>query len=632
MKKPQFLAVILFAAWSVMPGQGIPIPSSAAAHDRGLERFSARVALTPPYAAWRQAGYPGDIPYLTAPVVNVRDFGATGNGSTDDSSAIQAAINSAPNPAVIFFPTGTYRLQSRLTLKSGLVLRGEGYRLTHLECLNTSGCITLAGAATGGLVNIQSGLAKDSNQIVVSNAAGFTVGRGGEIQQDDLAPPAASWGANYVGQMVKIVAINGNTLTIDPPLHIDYSSGANPRIRPIRYIEQVGIEDLHIKRLSSGSEGESNITLSMATDCWIRRIESEWSEKYHLAVNQSLYLEIRDSYIHHAYYRGDGGQGYGVSLGRHVTSVLVENNIFNELRHAMIMQIGTNGCVFGYNYAQRNYSDDGWDKTSICLHGHYPFMNLFEGNIVGWAGLDDVWGPNGPDNTLFRNRVVGTDRHQNFGQYRGIWLNGFRGSQYMIGNEINTIGSQTMGQDGIYIPSDANGNPAEVVTHGNNVRGTLGWDPAWPQTLPASYYLSAKPDFYGALEWPSIGGDQPFGQGKIPALVRWETGDYVPSADETALNLSGAPGDRAIHLGWTVNTTLPPTSTWRITAYTATVASAITATDPLSTSRNYDLTGLANYTWYTVTLNAILDTMPILTDTVRVMPTDRFVYLPLVQR
>jgi hypothetical protein len=39
--------------------------------------------------------------------------------------------------------------------------------------------------------------------------------------------------------------------------------------------------------------------------------------------------------------------------------------------------------------------------------------------------------------------------------------------------------------------------------------------------------------------------------------------------------------------------------------------------------------GLENYTAYTVTLNAFLDSAPILTDTVTVTPTDLFVYLPV---
>lgn len=42
--------------------------------------------------------------------VNVKDFGATGDGTTDDRVAIQAAIDSATSGGVIYFPAGTYRI------------------------------------------------------------------------------------------------------------------------------------------------------------------------------------------------------------------------------------------------------------------------------------------------------------------------------------------------------------------------------------------------------------------------------------------------------------------------------------------------------------------------------------------
>lgn len=86
----------------------------------------------------------------------------------------------------------------------------------------------------------------------------------------------------------------------------------------------------------------------------------------------------------------------------------------------------------GGAYAQRNYSDDGWDKTYISVHGHYPFMNLFEGNIVGRAGLADYWGASGPGNTLFRNRIIGTDKHRDFGPYRGISVDDYSHRQNLI--------------------------------------------------------------------------------------------------------------------------------------------------------------------------------------------------------
>ena len=59
-------------------------------------------------------------------VVNVKAFGATGDGITDDTAAIQNAINAVPSKGgVVFLPTGTYTLTSTLTLKPHLALIGS---------------------------------------------------------------------------------------------------------------------------------------------------------------------------------------------------------------------------------------------------------------------------------------------------------------------------------------------------------------------------------------------------------------------------------------------------------------------------------------------------------------------------
>jgi len=97
-----------------------------------------------------------------------------------------------------------------------------------------------------------------------------------------------------------------------------------------------------------------------------------------------------------------------------------------------------------------------------------------------------------------------------------------------------------------------------------------------------------------------------------------------------SLALHGSPANQSIHLSWTVNTTLPVTSTWQL-AYDGPAGDQPSPiSGVISPTRAYTLTGLTNYTWYTVTLNAMLDSTPLLTDTVRVMPTDIFVYLPIV--
>ena len=58
--------------------------------------------------------------------INVKDFGATGNGITDDTSAIQSAINVGVGNTVVV-PKGTYAIGSTINLDSSqVVLRFEG--------------------------------------------------------------------------------------------------------------------------------------------------------------------------------------------------------------------------------------------------------------------------------------------------------------------------------------------------------------------------------------------------------------------------------------------------------------------------------------------------------------------------
>lgn len=54
-------------------------------------------------------------------VANVKDFGAKGNGTNDDSNAIQRAIDSLPNGGQVFFPSGEYRITKVLLINSNFL-------------------------------------------------------------------------------------------------------------------------------------------------------------------------------------------------------------------------------------------------------------------------------------------------------------------------------------------------------------------------------------------------------------------------------------------------------------------------------------------------------------------------------
>jgi hypothetical protein len=56
--------------------------------------------------------------------LSVRTYGAVGDGATDDTAAIQAALAACPEGGEVFFPVGIYLISSPLQLKRNQALRG----------------------------------------------------------------------------------------------------------------------------------------------------------------------------------------------------------------------------------------------------------------------------------------------------------------------------------------------------------------------------------------------------------------------------------------------------------------------------------------------------------------------------
>jgi len=81
--------------------------------------------------------------------LNVHDFGAKGDGVTDDTAAIQAAIDSADTGGIIEIPRGTYMVRGLKIKKFGTTLAGEarwGTRLVRIS--GTAPLVDVSGTAS----------------------------------------------------------------------------------------------------------------------------------------------------------------------------------------------------------------------------------------------------------------------------------------------------------------------------------------------------------------------------------------------------------------------------------------------------------------------------------------------------
>lgn len=147
-------------------------------------------------------------------VLNVRDYGALGNSSHDDTNMIQSAINAAAiSGGVVYLPAGRYVLTGSLTLKRNVSLAGAGETATLLYQSNASTHgVTGVDLAYWGIRDLQ---IVGPGTGTGADGINFTVSGGGH------GPDGGGTGnATYFGHManVKIAGFSRDGVSIQTPI------------------------------------------------------------------------------------------------------------------------------------------------------------------------------------------------------------------------------------------------------------------------------------------------------------------------------------------------------------------------------------------------------------------------------
>jgi hypothetical protein len=496
-------------------------------------------------------GIPGGIP--TYPVgVNVKDHGARGDGRTDDTKAIQSAIDACPAGRAVYIPEGSYRLTGELRIfAKGIVLRGAGMNKTLLMNESTTGSILKFSNSGGSSVSVTGGYARGSRTITVRDAASFKANDTVMISQEN--DPAVVVVMDYMkrtmAQIFKIDSISGNTLTVNRPLYFSYNPSRDILLTKIVPIKGAGVEDLYMRRVRDG--GGDNIEIINGVNCWVRNVHSHMVRKWHVRLRQSYACEVRESYFQDGH-QFSGDSTYGVGCFSRSTDNLIENNIFYRMRHSMIIEWGGSGNVYGYNYS-RDPLNEGKSNTTflmsdISLHGGHPYMNLFEGNIAAHIDADNYLGSSS-HNTFFRNHI---ERKGLPATRYGLWAVELQMSNLyanVVGNVLCAPNSTNSGDSAVWRlgyrgVSNEHDRRVEqtLLRHGNynHITKSTEWDPnIADRSIPNSLYHSSKPPFFGSTPWPAIGPDRNPLVTKIPALVRFEA---IISGKAPASTTPGSPG------------------------------------------------------------------------------------------
>jgi hypothetical protein len=378
-------------------------------------------------------------------------------------------------------------------------------------------------------------------------------------------------GTRLRGQISEVTSVNGTTIGINPGLYHGYTH--TPMASPIAALtKRAGVENLQVYA-NPGHNYSMNFAMKQCSYCWLRGIESNFSTADHAEIWYSYHNEIRDSYFHDSFVHSSGGTDSDVWVGQRTTGSLIENNIFTRLHLSVDLNRGPAGNVIAYNYMDGCY-DSG--STNVLMfdmasHGAHPQYNLWEGNVFPQIRVETYWG-SVSWSTLFRNWAVGIANiclpyntrgaagacHVSTQGNDAIEVDALAYQSNLVGNIAGSAVLHASGPEVAFVAanegrsnyggigydigvgyidvSDGVGSYTCTGTrsscmpftsglyHGNytNSNGISAWEynvtpghnPTHPsQTLPASFYKSSKPLWWGSLPWPAIGPDVTGGTG-----------------------------------------------------------------------------------------------------------------------
>ncbi|MCZ8131111.1 MAG: right-handed parallel beta-helix repeat-containing protein [Steroidobacteraceae bacterium] len=442
------------------------------------------------------------------------------------------------------------------------------------------------------LANWTAGYAQGSRTITLSTTANLQPGSRIILEQsDDAADSAGVYvcamagvcgytapNGDYRGnrrqrQIVTVASVSGSQVTLNEPLHMpNWRASQVPAARwTSGGLQGVGIEDLSVQVPGPPvHNGGSNFVLFGATNSWLEGVRSVHAERNHVTIYQSARITVRDSYFYgsnFAHYTS-----YGIEIYAASSSNLVENNVFQHVTNPVIINDGGSGMVVGYNFAIDNYRVNPSNLMVAFFQVHAPGagMNLIEGNS-GTAVAADNWYGTTHFMTFFRNHLYGdvcsaylsgcpTKDSQTWVMQIAAFSRFFN----FVGNVLGRTGYYTTYQPTSYTQCDprtiwclgyshANGGPTDAQTKpramrwGNfdTVTGQVRWDatevpsglaqfanavPASRQ-LPPSFYLAARPAWFGNAPYPAVGPDVTGGTvtgyaglvHRIPARACWES-------------------------------------------------------------------------------------------------------------
>jgi len=387
-----------------------------------------------------------------AQTISFKDFGAVGDGVTNDAAAVLAALNSGAN--VVDGGGKTYKLNSNIAPTcQNIVIQNATF---DISSITTGGsAIAFIGTQATG-VALTSDILTGSNSIAVGNTTGFADDDYAWLSSTTIFDTATT---TTLGQIVKIKSVSSSTaMTLYEDVLYDFTTVASASIAKLTPKQNITLRNVNFIGADTGIQ--TAVDFEKCANVLVDDCNFDYVDYTSIVFDRCVNATVTNTSMRYA---RAVGLSYGISIGNGCYSVKVANCYGEDQRHLVTVgdNSGVNLFVSVTNCHAAAQRDAGLDS-----HPAGDFI-LFDGNTIELAAAQsDGIICQGLNAVITNNIIVGNIttgiRHQLLPEIS-------TGSSVITGNSIENTGNTASTDTAIYVEqSSGSGSVMQGVVISNN--------------------------------------------------------------------------------------------------------------------------------------------------------------------